>query len=309
MKRLFLVAIFLAAPTNLVHAKETNSISPIDYMDSFIDKLNKYLDEKANERRKLDIARARIVPKGAKPDVIIRRTGISSRNPYFADGILYNGQRITITDPPSRAIEVFGADFRVYQSRHVWDELGITMYTETPTQFLNNKPQPDYIQSISIELNPPPPGELVSPAEPAHYFSGYLELDGAGIDNETKIWEVRALVDRSGLAGGHPYIFCRQSETSCQVQTNGDERTDYVSFWTDKDDANGKIYSVTYRFEGHYRLRFDELNKIKSTSGSRSMSDEAMLTLLEDHHDPRWKYRLETLLKARDERSAVLGYE
>jgi hypothetical protein len=158
-------------------------------------------------------------------------------------------------------------------------------------------------------LNPPPPGEPASPAEPAHYFSGYLDLDGASIDSDTKIWEVRALVDRSGLAGGHPYIFCRQSETSCQVQTYGDDRTDYVSFWTDKDHANGKIYSLTYRFEGHHRLRFDEQNKIKNAPVSRSISEEVMLILLEDHHDPKWKDRLKTLLKARDEQSAKLVYQ
>lgn len=263
MKLIFLVTVFLASPAFFAHAKEANPISPIKYVDSFFEELNNYFDEDANERRKLDIARARVVPKGAEPEVIIRRSGISSStDPYFSDGILYNGQRITITDPPSRAIEVFGPDFRIYQNHHVWDNLGIRMYVSTPSQTYNNKPKPDYIQSISIELNPPPPGKPVSPAEPSHYFSGYLDLDGAGIDSETKIWEVRALVDRSGLAGGHPYIFCKQSITICKIQTYGDERTDYVSFWTDKDHANGKIYSVTYRFEGHYRFRRDEQNRI-----------------------------------------------
>lgn len=309
MKYLMLLTLALTCFANYAHAETSTTPSLVDYLDRLTDKFDNYLDERAVQRRQLERARARIVPKGAKPEVTIRRTGISSsKDPYFADGILYNGQSITITDPPSRAIEVLGPNFRIHQGHHIWDNLGISVNIDTPSQSFNNEPEPDYIASITIELNPPPPGEPASPAEPAHYFSGYLDLDGASIDSETTIWEVRALVDRSGLAGGHPYIFCRQSETSCQVQTYGDERTDYVSFWTDKDHANGKIYSVTYSFENHSQLTLEQ-NKAKISLGYRSDSEEAMLILLEEHHDPRWKDRLETLLKARDERSAVLGHQ
>lgn len=231
------------------HAGPSTTSWVVHHIDSVLDKLGGYLDDAAERRRELDRQRARIAPKGAKPEVIIRRTGIgSSGNPYFADGILYNGQRITTSDPPARAIEVFGPEFRVYENHRIWDKLGIAMYVETPSQFVNGKPKPYYIKSISIELNPPPPGEPASPVEPSHYFSGHLDLDGAGIDRKTKIWEVRALADRSGLAGGHPYIICMQSRTACEVPSLGDQRSDEVSFWTDKDHANGRIYYVTYSF-------------------------------------------------------------
>lgn len=261
MKPSLLLPISLLALMNAAHAAAPPT--PNKSANQLSEKLENYIDESLTRRRQLDATRARIVPKNSKPEVIIRRTGIgSSGNPYFADGILYNGQRITITDTPARAIEVFGPDFRVYQSHHIWDNLGISMYVDTPSQFFNNKPKPDYIQSISIELNPPPPGEPISPTQPSHYFSGHLDLDGAGIDSKTKIWEVRALADRSGLSGGHPYIICIQSRTTCKIQAYGEERSDEVSFWTDKDHANGKIYSVTYAFEGHYLFRRDEQNRI-----------------------------------------------
>ncbi|WP_146120508.1 MULTISPECIES: hypothetical protein [Pseudomonas] len=261
MKPSLLLSISLLAVMSAAHADIPLALNK--FASQLSENFENYINESLTRRRQHDAARARIVPKGAKPEVIIRRTGIeSSGNPYFADGILYNGQRITITDTPARAIEVFGPDFRVYQSRHIWDNLGISMHVATPSQSFNNKPKPKYIKSISIDLNPPPPGEPISPTEPSHYFSGHLDLDGAGIDSKTKIWEVRALADRSGLSGGHPYIICIQSRTVCEVQSLGDERSDEVSFWTDKDHANGKIYSVTYMYEGHDRFRRDEQNRI-----------------------------------------------
>ncbi|MGY1919458.1 HET-C-related protein [Pseudomonas tolaasii] len=46
-----------------------------------------------------------------------------------------------------------------------------------------------------------------------------------------------------------------------------------------------------------------------STPGHRSDAEEIMLILLEDHSDPRWKDRLEKLLKARDEWAAMPGHQ
>lgn len=218
-----------------------------DHIDGLIDTIGGYLGKDAERRRELDRKRARTVPKGAKPEVIIRRSGVtSSGDPYFADGIQYNGQRITMHDPPSRAIKVFGPAFRVHHSRHVWDDLGISMHIGHRR---NSVTRDAYIASISIELNPPRAGAIADEASPSQNFRGYLSLDGSGIDHETRIWEIRALADRSGLEGAHPYIVCLQRQTVCEVQSYSSEHSGNVWFWTDSDHANGKIYSVTYTYE------------------------------------------------------------
>lgn len=245
-----LILAALALFASDAHARPSATSWVVDHIDSLVDKIGGYLDKDAERRRELDKRRARIVPKGNQPEVIIRRTGIgASGDPSFADGILYNGQRITVTDPPSHAIKVFGPDFRVHQNHHVWDSLGISMSTETRSDGRNTKPREDYIASISIELNPPPSGQVAHEASPSQYFRGYLSLDGAGIDRMTKIWELRALADRSGLRGAHPYIICLERQTVCEFMNHSSESRDNVWFWTDKDHANGKIYSVTYRYE------------------------------------------------------------
>lgn len=123
------------------------------------------------------------------------------------------------------------------------------MFTETHSDGRNNEPKEYYIRSISIKPNPPPSGEASDEASPSQHFRGYLSLDGAGIDRKTKIWELRALADRSGLRGAHPYIICLQRQTVCEFMNHSSESRDNVWFWTDKDHANGKIYSVTYTYE------------------------------------------------------------
>lgn len=245
---LILAALVLFASD--AHARPSATSWVVHQIDSLVDKIGGYLNRDAERRRELDRQRARIVPKGAQPEVIIRRTGIgASGDPYFADGILYNGQRITVNDPPSHAIKLFGPGFRVHHNYHVWDSLGISISTETRSDGRNNEPREVYIASISIKLNPPPSGGAADEAAPLQYFRGYLSLDGAGIDRRTKIWELRALADRSGLRGAHPYIICLQRQTVCEFMNHSSESRDNVWFWTDKDHANGKIYSVTYTYE------------------------------------------------------------
>lgn len=259
MKTLSFIALLLTGFVNFAQAETSTTPSLGEHLNSLHKKFRNYLNEDAERRRNIDKAQARVVVPGAKPEIIIRRSGIgSNRYPYFADGILFNGQRITTGDLIPRAIELFGNDFRTRDSFYTWDSLGISVHTYIPNavfeartqniESLLKDPKAKRIRSISINLNPTPQGMPTSPSKPSHTFSGYLDLDGAGIDSDTKIWEVRALVDRTGLAGAAPYIICIEGRLICQVQSFGSERSDEVSFWTDKDHANGKIYSVTYSF-------------------------------------------------------------
>lgn len=249
MKLTYFIAAIFFLKVELAHAEDTFGSLAMDYFFKTIDIVAKPIDDRAEQRRQDARKRARIVPRGARPEIVIRRTGIGSfGDAYFADGILFNGQRITINDPPSRAIEVFGNDFRVHKGIHIWDKIGISMYTTTPSQHRNGKPQNRYISTISIILNPTPEDMPNDPSNPSQFFSGYLELDGAGIDKNTKIWEVRALHDRTGLRPITPYLMCHRTLPFCDVEVRGKERSDRVSFYTDPDQENGKIYFLTYLF-------------------------------------------------------------
>lgn len=248
MKALHFMAAVLGVYTTTAFA-DAPPVSPArEYTRDLLHKFDSWLDRNANERRQKARERARIVPKGATPEVSIRRTGVEPRGyPYFADGILFNGQRITINDSPSRALEVFGSEFRTYNNHYIWDHLGIEMYTYAPGYGPN--PYTKVIHTISIHLNTTSEGVITDRTEPKQSFKGYLELDGAGIDRDSKLWEVRALVDRSGLADAHAYITCNDKRPVCKVPSFGKERSDEVHFWTDMDHANGKIYSVNYSFK------------------------------------------------------------
>lgn len=248
MKALYLIIAILGiyATTSFADAPLTSAAG--EYVSEFWRKYGIWLNKTANERRQEARERARVVSKGATPVVSIRRTGIDPYgNPYFADGILFNGQRITINDPPSRALEVFGPKFRTYRSHYIWDHLGIELYTSAPGYGPN--PYTKLIHTISIHLNPTTEGAIGKPIEPKQRFTGYLDLDEAGIDRDSKIWEVRALADRTGLAGAHVYITCNDKRPICKVPSFGKERSDKVFFWTDMDHDNGKIYSVNYTFK------------------------------------------------------------
>lgn len=254
MNPFFLIIFLSTVPISLAHAEESKVPSLNEYMGEIVDKFDNYLDESADQRRQVDIKRARIVPKGAKPEIIIRRSGIgNSGNPYFSDGILFDGKRIQSNDSLSRAIEVFGHNFRTRKNVHIWDRLGVAILSYLPNHLLDTRtneieklihnPEARKIKSIIITLNSRSSQELTKPKYP---FEGYLELDGAGIDNSTRIWEIRALTDRSDLTGAHPYIICNRERPSCKVDNLGEKRSDDVEFYTDEDQENGKIYAIVF---------------------------------------------------------------
>lgn len=248
MKAIQFIVAILGIHASTAFADNLLASSAKEHLLGLLHNFESWLDGRASERRQKDREHARVVPIGAKPEVSIRRSGIgSAKYPYFADGILFNGQRITIDDPPSRALEVFGYDFRTYQNHYIWDQLGIEMYTYAPGY--GPKPYTKVIHTISIHLNPITEEGIRKPTKPKRGFTGYLDLDAAGINHDSKIWEIRALADRTGLAGANPYIICEVSRPICKIEHYGRERSDEVYFLTDIDHDNGKIYSVNYTFK------------------------------------------------------------
>lgn len=233
------------------------------------DKYRDYKDNAAEEERERARKRAHVVPKGAKPQVVIERRGITSDgDPYFTNGIRFNGKRIKNGAPLSRAVEVFGPNFRTYHGSHYWDQLGISVHMGVPAQAKSGKPRPEYIKFISIQLNSPSNGTTPPPSEPARSFSGYLSLDGAGIGRNSRLWEVNALADRKGLRGVHPYITCSKEQTLCQIESYGQELSDKVSFWTDEEHDWGTVYSLDYSF-----LESDLSNRSASGATHRPYRD------------------------------------
>lgn len=258
----FLTAVILCGYMGAAQASgQLRPPIPDDPTFGLADKYRAYKDNAANEEREKARKRARIVPKGAKPVVMIERRGITSdKDPYFSNGIRFNGKHIKNGAPLSRAVEVLGPDFRTYHGTHYWDELGISVHTNAAPQPKSGKPRAEYVKYISIHLNSPSHGTTPPPSEPSRSFSGYLSLDGAGIDKHSRLWEVDALANRKGLPATQPYITCSKEQTLCQIESYGKEHSDKVSFWTDEEHDWGTVYSLEYSF-------FDSTQNNGSASG------------------------------------------
>jgi len=183
--------------------------------------LRKELDEKARQRNggkeptKLDLwnelvrkaeevsgsvksfGEPRVVPKGAKPEIIIKGTQIA-----------YDGTELKIGDSFARWRAVLPPNSRCSDETRepvfcAWHSLALTVGTD-----LSNRTRVTYF-NLYLNIEPKDPAEALftsnpdgSPAKPlpdwSHKqpFPGYLELDGFGIDSKTEFWEIRAQADR-----------------------------------------------------------------------------------------------------------------
>ncbi len=122
-----------------------------------------------------DLGEVRKVPRGASPEILLQDDAL------LIDGkALKLGQRLEDWDkvlPGKRRCEG-GKVIRAC----VWDAVGFRV----TTQFAN----PKRISSVKVFLTLPDP-EGYTVMLPAKPFGGYVELDGFGIDAQTKFWEVR----------------------------------------------------------------------------------------------------------------------
>lgn len=128
----------------------------------------------------------RIVEKGAKPEIIIK-----------GDQIIINGEKIAIGEPVSRWRAILGPESRKEEglsSTYFWEQLGLKLWVRgksnrvtTLDVFLNLEPKEPWEPLLPDGSTMPEPPDF----RPKKAFSGYLELDGYGIDAKTKFWEIR----------------------------------------------------------------------------------------------------------------------
>jgi hypothetical protein len=163
-----------------------------------------------------NVGKPRMVPKGAKPEIIINYEGL----------ITFDGQPLRLGEPIDkwRAVLPKDAVCRINDAtRCYWDQLGLKVMT--------GEKQDKSIIQVDIHLNFEKLESWMLPenseykTKPNESFKGYLEIDGYAIDKDTKFWEMRAGVDpRRGLdcgtldcshprggggAGGQTYVSVR----------------------------------------------------------------------------------------------------
>jgi len=140
-----------------------------------------------------DYGKPRVVARGAKPEVIIRRDQIFIDGKPAAIGASMSSWRTMLRGNPRCSSEKKSGVLCA------WDDLGIEVGSSFRTPKISN-----YL-IISLNLEPKEPWIPLRPdgsikTEPLDYrpknpFPGYLELDGYGIDAQTKFWEIRTSAD------------------------------------------------------------------------------------------------------------------
>lgn len=192
----------------------------------------------ATKNRTLELGQTRKVPPGATPELILRKNQLS-----------YNGRPLTLGSSLDAWRQVLGpetacdGDYSKY-GIHCWNNLGIWVHTSREhgnrvdllEVFFNQKPDPfsDYGPGIS-----PFDGKPVAPGinnYHNHLFDGYLELDGAGVDAKTRVWEV------ADLASGQYTYLCIREIRSCIIGPADQKYS--MGFATDDGLAKGVIYEL-----------------------------------------------------------------
>ena len=188
MKRI-LVLLFLALLQISCHAKE-----PIDSKPTNPDRWDQLMEKAMRAAGAIkEYGEPRMVKRGATPELILR-----------ADKIYFNLKPLHIGADVSKWIDVLGKKYRVspYGTSLIWDEHGISLVTDEAnkktvvqiTVYLNKRPK-DPLDGLVTHRPDGTPVEPIYDIQPSNPFSGYLELDGFGIDAKTKFWEIAKYVD------------------------------------------------------------------------------------------------------------------
>jgi hypothetical protein len=136
-------------------------------------------------------------------------------------------------------------EFSGYDTSFTWDTLGLELVNDPKnktrviqmTLFLNFRPKDPY-EGLVTHLPDGTPVQPLPDFKPHSAFAGYLELDGAGIDRDTQVWEVNALAKREKK------ISCMSSLNKCHAGAENDD-DHIVSFATDARKDRGLIYQFT----------------------------------------------------------------
>lgn len=177
----------------------------------------------------------RIVKKGMTPELIIS-----------GEQITYNGKPLVMGANLRDWEDILGHPSRRDDIKPpallVWDELGFDVMGDKKNKvtqikiYVNKRPKDPY-----GEMTVRPDGTPVEPSidfSPKKAFSGYLEMDGFGIDAETKFWEVVK------TANSNRNIHCPLRDCSHPGGSMG-ENSGSIYFILNRGDENGNIYEMS----------------------------------------------------------------
>jgi hypothetical protein len=137
-----------------------------------------------------------LATKSAAPTVIVA-----------GDSITYAGKRARLNSSLNEWRSLLGSSPRHHAELpniYVWDDLGIQLVTASAKPYgvkqikvyLNLKPRDPAEDLFTTNPDGTPATKLPTP-HPHKPFTGYLELDGFGIDAQSQFWEIRARADRA----------------------------------------------------------------------------------------------------------------
>ncbi len=252
MKKLMAAGLLTLLPSMVL----ANGVSDITQgAGNLYRRLSQALDRQLDEWGEADRAEAkktaRSAPRGAQPEIIIRRTGLNKHGqPEFRDGFTFNGKRLNRGDTLGKAMEVLGPEHRKNaEGDYEWPELGIKVRSSWPSNvpYYPERKLDEPIVYVFIQIN-----KVKEDTRPAlKEFPVYLELDNVGVDARTKIADIRAMADRTDLRHAHRYIYCLIKSSKCHVGRLPASDGIKVHFSIDEEkDAQSQIYWISLYFHG-----------------------------------------------------------
>lgn len=178
----------------------------------------------------------RVVEKGAKPEVSI--TG---------ERITYNQKELKFDQSLNDWERILGKPTRRDVAKApkllVWDELGFDVLADKKnrikqiTFYINKRPPDPYAGLVThgADGKPVEPSIDYSPQKP---FSGYLEIDGFGIDAKTEFWEIVK------TANPKRNLHCPLRDCSHPSGSMGDN-SGSIYFILNRGDERGNIYELS----------------------------------------------------------------
>jgi hypothetical protein len=200
MMRVLIAWVFLLAVAGCNAADVADKLPDAKQRAAAEERYLKGLNELRKQFNEKEYGKARIVPKGAKPEIILQD-----------DTILFNGKPLVLGAPLQDWKDIFSAPHRCTKPGKIspiactWDELGIQILTSSSnkdivsqlTIYLNPRPtdpfDPNSRSSSKRHLFPDDKSERLE-VDSRQPFTGYLELDNFGIDAKTQFWEIRTNV-------------------------------------------------------------------------------------------------------------------
>ena len=194
-----------------------------------------------------DRGKPRQVDKTKFPQIIIKGSEVR-----------YNGQVLKFGDTFVKWESVLGKSSRFTRSIYTWDNLGVIVYLKGEQRqegwrntnkisemviYLNFKPKDPFWDGDFITTNPdgtpskPPPD-----FKPKKSFPGYLEIDGAGVDRTSKVWEVNANKNMFGDPAKHRF---RRAHLPTIYSALTPPPELHMQFNTDEKGQEGTIYKFT----------------------------------------------------------------